>query len=164
MSHCGSHPCHWCEAEFPWSHAMRRHDHRGGRRHLRDNHPWRRRGVWGAAEDRGPPPHRTHESVIADAAEAASSALPWQSKTHPRRKSGVDGPCPLAKVPLFNLVWDVCMDFMHIVKVLMSGHLFPLLKGQRSLKAPQVEANEAEDPEVARYRSGVCRWAGHDRS
>lgn len=90
--------------------------------------------------------------MIADAAETASCNMAWGSKTHPRRRSGVDGPCPLAKVPLFNLVWDVCMDFMHIVKVLMSGHLLPLLKGKRSLKAPQVKENLAGDREVARSR------------
>jgi hypothetical protein len=63
----------------------------------------------------------------------------------------VDGECPLALVPLFNLVWDVCMDFMHIVKVLIAGHLIPLLKSKRSLMPPQVKNNAANDPIIARY-------------
>ena len=82
-----------------------------------------------------------------------TNQLEWKHKQHPRRDTGVDGPCPLAKVPLFNLVWDVCMDFMHIVKVLISGHLFPVLKSQRGLSAPQVKVTEANNAEVNRYAS-----------
>jgi hypothetical protein len=93
---------------------------------------------------------RTHASIIADGAATAASRLEWKHKQHPRRDTGVDGPCPLAKVPLFDLVWDVCMDFMHLVKVLIAGHLIPLLKSQRGLSPPQVKVNAANDVEVSR--------------
>ena len=74
----------------------------------------------------------------------------WKSDDHPRASSGVDGECPLAKVPLFNMVWDFCMDYMHLVKVLLSGHLIPLLKCQRSLTPPIVAANPNGDRALAR--------------
>jgi len=151
MAHAGGACCHWCEARFPWSNAMRRHDHRCARRHLRPSHPYRRAGVWGGEELRDAPRPRTHESIIAAGAASAASDMPWAHPHHPRKASGVDGECPLAKIPLFNLVWDLCMDFMHIVKVLISGHLLPLLKGQRALVLPIVKANLAEDRDIARY-------------
>lgn len=151
MAHSGGHDCHWCEAEFPWSHAMRRHDHRCARRFLRQGDPWRYGGVWGDVEVRNAPNLRTHAGIIADAVVSEASDLPWVHKQHPRRASGVDGPCPLALVPLFNLVWDVCMDFMHIVKVLISGHLLPLLKSKRGLSPPQVKLNAANDAAIRRY-------------
>lgn len=152
MAHAGAKSCHWCQIVFPWSHAMRRHDHRSARRNLPPFHPMRRAGVWGKAEDRGPPEPRTHASIIRDAATTeAAWQLKWKDKQHPRRDTGVDGECPLAKVPLFNLVWDVCMDYMHLVKVLISGHLLPLLKSQRTLKPPQLKANLGRDREVSRY-------------
>jgi hypothetical protein len=150
MAHAGGHDCHWCMADAQWSNAMRRHDHRCARRSLPDNHPWRGRGVWGEAELRGPPLTRTHESIVAAGLESAESNLPWDSDLHPRKATGVDGECPLARVPLFNLVWDVCMDFMHIVKVMMAGHLIPLLKSERGLTPPCVAANLDRDPEVSR--------------
>ena len=77
--------------------------------------------------------------------------MEWKHKQHPRRETGVDGHCPLARIPLFNLVWDVCMDFMHLVKVLIAGHLIPLLKGQRGLSSAQVKANAANNAEINRY-------------
>jgi hypothetical protein len=94
---------------------------------------------------------RTHASIVADGAATEASRLPWKHKQHPRRDTGVDGPCPLAKVPLFDLVFDVCMDFMHIVKVLISGHLLPLFKSQRGLTFPQVKVNDANNEEINRY-------------
>jgi hypothetical protein len=83
--------------------------------------------------------------------------LGWNHKRHPRYDTGVDGPCPLARVPLFDLVWDVCMDFMHMVKVILAGHLLPLFKSQRGLTPPQVKANAANDPEIRRYCSRYNR-------
>jgi hypothetical protein len=150
MAHAGTHDCHWCEGHFPWSHAMRRHDHRCARRFLREGHPFRRGGVWGDEELRPEPRTRTHESIIAAGVAAGASELEWDDRAHPRKATGVDGECPLSKIPLFDMVWDVCMDFMHIVKVLVSGHLLPLLKGKRKLKDPQVKANLEGDPDVAR--------------
>jgi hypothetical protein len=76
--------------------------------------------------------------------------LGWKSDAHPRASSGVDGECPLAKVPFFHMVWDFCMDYMHLVKVLLEGHLIPLLKCQRALTSPIVSENVSGDPEVAR--------------
>jgi hypothetical protein len=130
---------------------MRRHDHRMARCFLRQGHPYRHRGVWGPTEDRPIPQTRTHEGIVAAAAVTEASQLKWDHKQHPRYDTGVDGPCPLAKVPLFDLVWDVCMDFMHLVKVVLSGHLLPLLKGQRCLTTPQVKNNARNDPEIRRY-------------
>ena len=43
------------------------------------------------------------------------------------------------------------MDFMHIVKVHMSGHLLPLLKGQRDLVHPIVKANLEKDRDISRF-------------
>ena len=151
MAHSGGHDCHWCEAEFPWSHAMRRHDHRIARRFLQDGHAWRSGGVWGLPEPLPPPQMRTHAGIVRDAEITEACDWEWKHKQHPRRATGVDGPCPLALVPLFDLVWDVCMDFMHIVKVLVAGHLLPLLKGKRGLTPPQVKENPANDAEIRRY-------------
>ncbi len=156
MAHMGSHDCHWCDAEFPWSHAMRRHDHRGARRFLQPGDAWRNGGVWGEAQARPPPPSRTHAGIIRAAEVTRASDLKWEHKQHPRRDTGVDGPCPLALVPLFDLVWDVCMDFMHIVKVLISGHLLPLLKSKRGLTPPQVKVNAANNATVRRYNCYSC--------
>jgi hypothetical protein len=151
MAHSGAKDCHWCEAEFPWSHAMRRHDHRCARRFLRQGHQHHGAGVWGNAENRNAPQTRTHASIVAAANVSEASDMKWDHKQHPRRATGVDGHCPLAKVPLFDMVWDVCMDFMHIVKVLIFGHLLPLLKGLRGLSPPQVKVNAANDAEINRY-------------
>jgi hypothetical protein len=109
--------------------------------------------VWGLEENRPEPALRTHAGIIAQGLASARSLLKWDDDAHPRKDQGVDGECPLAKVPLFDLVWDVCMDFMHIVKVLLGGHLIPLLRGKRALKPPKVCQNLDNDPEVSRLHS-----------
>jgi hypothetical protein len=153
MAHAGAHACHWCLAQFPWCNGMQRHDSRSARRFTNLGHPCRCAGVWGPAEPRTQPATRTHAGIIAQGLASARSTLPWDSEGHPRKDQGVDGECPLAKVPLFDLVWDVCMDFMHIVKVLLGGHMVPLLSGKRALKPPKVKANLDDDPVVSRLCS-----------
>jgi hypothetical protein len=40
-------------------------------------------------------------------------------------------------LPLFNIIWDVMPDWMHIIKNLMLQHFVQLVKGKRKLKEPQ---------------------------
>jgi hypothetical protein len=134
---------------------MQRHDSRSARRFTNIGHPCRGGGVWGLAEPRAQPEMRTHAGIVAQGLASEHSDLDWESDAHPRKAQGVDGECPLAKVPLFDLVWDVCMDFMHIVKVLLGGHMVPLLKGQRALKPPKVRVNADQDPEISRLHTAL---------
>ena len=129
---------------------MRRHNHACARRFLPTNDPYRSGGAWGPQERRDPPEPRTHEGIIADGLASATSNEPWDSDNHPRKSSGVDGECPLALVPLFNMVWDFCMDYMHLVKVLISGHLIPLLKCERTISKPMVSENLEQNAEKSR--------------
>jgi hypothetical protein len=66
-------------------------------------------------EEHDPAPEpRTHAETIRQGRQAEDYVGPKEN--HPRKQSGINGWCPLGVVPLFDLIWDVCPDFMHIIK------------------------------------------------
>ena len=82
------------------------------------------------AEQRAPPSSRTHAEFVAAA--RANEAHQGSEDSAPSKESGVKFLSPLHLLPLFDLVWDVCADFMHIHLRMWSGHTFPLFRGTRT--------------------------------
>ena len=56
---------------------------------------------------------------------------------HPRHASGIKGATPLGNIPLFDIIWDILPDMMHVVEGFLKTHLFKLLKGDRSAARPR---------------------------
>lgn len=81
------------------------------------------------------PQHRTHEGFIADA--RANEKWTGTKKDAPWKASGVQKLSPLAYLPLFDLVWDILMDLMHIVSGFWKRHIFPAFKGKRLPAVPR---------------------------
>jgi hypothetical protein len=108
-----------------------------------DDHSSRSDSVMFGTEERGtPPPSRTHDGMCADgrANEAHRLAVlngDAYKKDSPYKLSGVKELCPLSFCPLFNVVWDMCPDMMHIIPAIMKGHIVPLLKGMRTPAQPK---------------------------
>ena len=93
-------------------------------------HAFRGAGRFGDAEERPPPANRTHEEWIND----ARRQLNWTGykKDAPYKDTGIKDLSPLAFLPLFNMVWDVLADMMHIMLNVWAKHLFPMLRGHRT--------------------------------
>ena len=72
------------------------------------------------------------EAQISDACDLA-----WDDDDHPRKQSGVNGISALSLLPMFDIVWDVLPDWMHIIKNLILPHFIKLVKGKRDLIVPQ---------------------------
>tara|TARA_B110000902_G_scaffold53995_1_gene62728 strand:- start:748 stop:1197 length:450 start_codon:yes stop_codon:yes gene_type:complete len=53
------------------------------------------------------------------------------AKAHPRKSTGVNETCALAFLFLFNLIWDVCPDMMHIIKNFFHKLTFKVFSGGR---------------------------------
>jgi hypothetical protein len=130
MAHQGSKACHWCEGCWPKKRAYRRHCFGGHERWLDQGNPLRTGNDVAPAD-------RTPASVARDAKASQDSLLFWNDKDHPRRATGVNGVSALSLLPLFNIVWDVMPDWMHIIKNLMLPHFLKVVKGKRKLKQPQ---------------------------
>jgi hypothetical protein len=56
---------------------------------------------------------------------------------HPKHSTGINGWCPLGELPMFDLVWDICPDMMHIIKNLFERFFGSLLRGERIPKPPK---------------------------
>jgi hypothetical protein len=65
------------------------------------------------------------------------SKLAYGNLNHPRKTSGVNEVSPLSHLPMWDMVWDHPMDFMHIVEGGMKSHIVPLMKGERRPKMVQ---------------------------
>ena len=129
MSHQGSRACHWCEGTWKKNKAYNRHCFGGHQRWLDQANPLR-------TDSATAPPARTPASVARDARVSNDSDLPWDDKEHPRRASGVNGISALSLYPMFDIVWDILPDWMHIIKNLVLPHFIKVVKGKRKLKMP----------------------------
>ena len=124
--------CRWC----------------GFRKWTGDLDPSRYNAVdFGAVEHGDAPPVRTHDGFVAAARANAlhkrqylmkeKRSDPPFKKDSPYKTSGVKEFSPLCCYPMFNIVWDVLMCFMHMVPVILRDHIVPLMRGKRYPKEPK---------------------------
>jgi hypothetical protein len=110
------------------------------------DHPARRDDIlYGSVELRGPPPNRTHAGMCADARnneahEREVLAGNANKCDAPYKRTGVKELSPLALLPLFDVVWDMLPDMMHIIPAVMKGHIMPMMKGLRAPAKPKMRA------------------------
>ena len=56
---------------------------------------------------------------------------------HPKHKTGIKMSTPLGYFPLFDIIWDILPDMMHVLEGFQKTHLLKLLKGERSAARPR---------------------------
>ena len=109
--------CHWCTYKSTWAPEITRRTWRDFRRFLPMNHAYRKDASWGAAESRDPPPFRTHLEFVAQARAQMDfvrmDGRAFDHKDSPYKATGVKELSPLFEYPHFDMVWDICGDFMH---------------------------------------------------
>lgn len=131
--------CHWCEFKGKRSDEINRTLWCDHRRFLGDQHPWRRDGRFGGLMTDPPPLYRTGEATAAAGRRneqwtRAKNAAPWKT-------TGVKTQSPLSFLPLFDLVWDMGPDMMHLVLNFFDGHVLPLYTGKRYPAKPKARKN-----------------------
>jgi hypothetical protein len=137
MIHNGKRACHWCYHIFE-AHSPGHNVALDTRRHLPPHHPMRTDDVFGPHELRDPPRSRTHAETCAYAEEAHNLGVQGDAKgkKQAQKQTGVYGPCPLAFLAFFNLIWDITGDMMHIIKGMWARKLMPMLKGEFNQSQP----------------------------
>ena len=130
MKHAGTFACHWCTHPFVKELGQVGSCYaNNNRRHLPPEHPWRQRREYGAdnvdfPEDDEPPATRSHEEVCRVGRRITFDGETLQKHVH----LGVDGFCVLSVLKLWNTIWDIPPDFMHVNKDIFQYHLLPLFK------------------------------------
>jgi hypothetical protein len=114
MRHSGFYGCHWCQGYF-YTHSAGHNVCIHNRRNLRANHPYRTDARWDHRDPRGPVPLRTKEEVEAQSREIDGMQA-GPAKVRRQVATGITGLCLLVLVGLFDIVWDMMPDMMHIVK------------------------------------------------
>ena len=114
MKHAGAYACHWCKGYF-YPHSPGHNVCIHNRRYLRQNHPYRKDLRWDYQETRDPPDLRTTDEIESLSREI--SAMKEGPDTERKKKlSGIDGFCLLQQLHMFDIVWDMLPDMMHITK------------------------------------------------
>ena len=114
MKHAGQKGCHWCEGFF-YAHSQGHNVCIHNRRGLREHHPFRKDRRWGLEENRDPIALRTNDGVRAEAREI-HEMKEGPAKAKKQKKTGIDGFCLFLLLGLFDFVWDMLPDMMHITK------------------------------------------------
>jgi hypothetical protein len=144
----GGHCCHWCKQVFPWNYAINRHTHCDFRPFLPLDDPLREsnRGARCVEEVAA----RTHAEMCDDAEASEAFEGAFNSPVHPRRTSHVCYVCPLAYLPMWDMVWDFMADFMHILEGYFKRHMIPMFKGDRYPAKPDLTPEYRDTPRHVR--------------
>jgi hypothetical protein len=96
-----------------------------------EGHHFRDKPEFGTAaqRDAAPPDFRKHDETCRQGHE--SDVYTGADNAHPRKSTGVNETSALAFLFLFNLIWDVCPDMMHIIKNFFDKLTFKVFSGAR---------------------------------
>jgi len=119
MKHAGAYGCHWCKGYF-YPHSPGHNVCIHNRRNLRLNHPYRTDERWGHTETRDPTPLRTSDEVFLQS-RAIDNMEEGPDKIRRQKSTGIDGFCLLLLLSMFDIIWDMLPDMMHITKGLFSA-------------------------------------------
>jgi hypothetical protein len=141
FSHSGGYCCHYCFHLGLKNAGLQRCVHGDFFRWLPHNHVQRE------GKTNAPPEMRTHHGSVRAGAYCAAEErrqyasgetqhVPQDGDGHPLFK-GVKFECELYRLHLFDVVWDMPMDMMHIIDGIFKRHIIPTLKGARKPKPPK---------------------------
>jgi hypothetical protein len=131
-------------------------------RWLPKNHRFRRDKDFGSYKGKDPPDARNAAECVAQG--KASDTHQGAKNAHPKGTTGINRSCPLSHLHLFNIVWDICPDMMHIVKNFFEKISFKLFSGAR---VPEWDASKNVVPAKGaanyaeaklRHQEAVARW------
>jgi hypothetical protein len=127
--------CHWCWLKSTHAPEVSRRCWGDYRCFLPTNDPKRRDATYGPVEDRPPCAPRTHSDFIRHGQENDTYKGP--KIRAPYKYSGIKELSMLACLPLWNMVWDILGDMMHIIVGLWKGHIIDMLAGKREPAHPK---------------------------
>jgi hypothetical protein len=142
MMHAGVRACHWCHHDFEY-HSKGHNVARDTRQHLPPDNHFRTDDSFPAHETRAAPATRTHAGVCAKADELAGLAGPALERA--QKACGVYGLCVLRLLYLFNVVWDITGDMMHLMKGMWHRRVMPMLKGDFKQAHPKLPETTRAD-------------------
>jgi hypothetical protein len=145
MKHSGTYACHWCLHKFIKGLGTTGSCFAdNNRRYAPANHPYRADPDYGTDRpdhaDNVPPHTRTAANVWAAGLDMSTKPRNQAELERLQTASGVNGLCVLHLLPLFDIIFDICLDMMHVIKNVWQEHLFPLFKGEKLPKKPPTPA------------------------
>ena len=129
---------------------------------LPTGHRFRKDADFGSYRGDDPPGARNDAECVAQGKAADNHR--GTKKAHPKETTGINRSCPLSYLRLFDIVWDICPDMMHIIKNFFEKLSFKLFAGARvpvwdasKNKAPAKGAKNYAEA-LLRHQDAVARW------
>ena len=131
-------------------------------RWLPADHRFRTDETFGSPNHSGPPEPRNHDECVAQG-KASDEYIGFQN-AHVKNDTGINRSCPLSFLHLFDIVWDICPDMMHIIKNFFEKLTFKLFAGKRT---PQWDNSKNKKPaqgvdgyrdKLKRHKDAKKRW------
>ena len=165
MKHSGAQACHWCHHDFEY-HSKGHNVARATRQHLPTGHTYRQDDSFPEPEEKPPPATRTHQGVCDKAAELEGLRGPQLEQA--QKTSGVYGACELRRLHLFNIIWDICGDMMHLMSGMWGRRVMPMFKGEFTQAYPKKPGETHADGEGGQmpYNNDeqAARTRGYDKA
>jgi hypothetical protein len=175
----GGFQCHWCKHPSPYFLKGRALLHCTCQ-HLPQGHHMRDRPAHGLAgqnttpfAEYPPPEARTHDETVQQmhvsqaflhAPDHLGRIQDKKTKGFPGKKTGVNGWCPFVLLHLFDIIKDITLDIMHMLKNWYAKHLLQVLKSNRPVKEPALQEKVAKDSKATiatkkrKDRERRARW------
>jgi hypothetical protein len=143
MKHSGLYACHWCWHPFGKGLGTTGSCYAdNNRRYAPMDSPLRSDPMYGedspTASENIPPPCRTGEEINAIGGEITDNpmCLSMAQLILRQKETGINGFCVLSLLPLFNVLLDICLDWMHVIKNVWQEHILVMLKGRSNPAMP----------------------------
>ena len=166
--------CHWCKYKSEKGIHINRRLWKSFRRYLPEGHHLREAsGFHGPACREAPPEPRTHQEFasLGTANEVHMEKVVKKlrprvfKKDAPYKDSGIHSSCPLRWIFMFDLVWDILPDMMHIIWGIWHRHLLQVWRGNRApsgVKPAPKKRTKAEHEELVmqnkRVKENLGTW------
>ena len=132
FTHAGGAHCHYCKIISAKDMALNRMYPGHFRQWLGRQNSMRLGGRSTTAERRMPPELREPDECVP----IMASARCWigVANQHPSKTTGIYNWCPLVRLPLFDVIWDITADLMHHIQY-YPRHAVKAMKGNVVIKA-----------------------------
>jgi hypothetical protein len=174
MKHSGKFGCHWCFMPFH-KYLCSTGNCMGDnhRRFLPTGSPKRRDRRYGVDDtdpaENKPPAARTHEETCRVGRKLHFWRGTKTAKKELQNTTGINGFCVLSLTPMFDMIKDIMLDWMHVIKNIWEEHLLKVFKGEMKPKPPKTPAYTknkrplvGEDLKAAKAKHAKSQDVYHD--
>jgi hypothetical protein len=154
MKHSGLFGCHWCMHPFRKRLGTSGSNHAdNNRRNMAPDDPLRWDDEYGGdkedANENVPPHARTHAGICEVGRRLSNFEGTKAERERQQEATGINGFCVLGLLPMFDMAWDILLDWMHVIKNIFEDHLLKLFFAAKPVAQPKHPSHKMNGRDLA---------------